>query len=176
MVPCACRPGNSHLTYQQVVLPDAAVMTDYNAVAELGSLTNYRAFHGSSLNNRIAAHFHIIFEHDISNLRNFIMNPLVRGKAVAITTHHSAGLQNHAIPQHALVINHRRRINNTILTNLRTRHDGNMWIYVCIIADLGVFPDHREGMNVDTLSDPCGFRDHCQRRNASCRVSPKTVQ
>ena len=79
-------------------------MAELNLVVQFAALANECVFKCTSVNRRVGADFHIVFDRHAADLRNLHPMAVKRRKAETIGTDHAAGMKNDAIANAAAVV------------------------------------------------------------------------
>src|SRR6266478_2213906 len=140
--------GNPHLTDQQVVSTDLAVVADLHEIVDLSAFANDRGLEGAAVDGGAGADFHVIADLHMAQLRNFVVTSVVQAVAEAVRANDRVGVNRDAVAQNGAVIKDGMRIEDDI------------------ISEPAKSADHRSGVNSTARSHRASFSDTGERKNA----------
>ena len=106
--------GDADQGDQQSMFSNACPVTNRDQIADLGPGADHRFSERGPLNRDVGADLDVVVQFDDPHLGDFVMNAAVRCVTKSILADHSAGMEDHAIVENAIVIHHRVWIENAI--------------------------------------------------------------
>src|SRR5216683_5328114 len=107
---------DSHLTDQQVVSPDLAVVADLHEIIDLGAFANDRGLERAAVDGGAGADFHVIADLHMAELRDFVVASVMQAIAESVRADHRAGMDRDAMTQNGAVIKDGMRIESDIIS------------------------------------------------------------
>ena len=137
-------------------------MSDVNQVVDLRSAPDSCLIEGAAINGGIRTDFHVIFNHQSSNLRKLLMMPRLAISYVteAIAAQHSPGMHDDAVSQLCSRINGDVRIHLALAPNRDSSSHRAIGTDVGILPDLRAFPDNCVRVHADARRQDRGSMDH----------------
>ena len=109
--------ADSSLRRDHDMLTNVAVVPDVNHIVELGTLPYSGAAQCTSINRRVSAQFHIVFDYDRADLWKFVIAHLIAHIAKAISAYNYARMKYHAIADRDAIFNENIRMNHAIIAD-----------------------------------------------------------
>ena len=79
------------------MLPDDHVVSHLHQIVDFRPFANQRLAEPRTVNRAVGANFHVVFNHDVSNLRHFLVTTLDELVSEPIRADHDARLKSYAI-------------------------------------------------------------------------------
>src|SRR3989304_4952959 len=117
-------------------------MRDLHQIIDLRPFADHRIAQRASINGGVAADLHVVFDHDLSQLREFVMAPLCKHVSEAIGADHRAGVNHHPIADSRLRIDAHPRVDDTIGSDLDAPTEKNSGADHRALADAYAFLDN----------------------------------
>ena len=118
------------------------VMCNLTKVIDFDTFSNKRRTHCSAVNGAIGTNFNVILNDDISDLRNFLIHPvLIWCITKSVRTNHRTGMNDHVLSNLTICIDADIRKKYGIVPDLNIVAEHNIWINLNIVPDAHIFPD-----------------------------------
>ncbi len=159
MMPDGGAAREAALGDKQGVGADLNIMSERDERPELGSFADHGAARAAArIDGRSGADFAVVFDHRVADLRNLVMDALVRGEAIPVLADGAVGVKDHAVANNAVIINYGVGIEDTVP------------------PDLGAGTDIDSRINHGPFADRGSRIDVGGGRNAVVRVLAVTIQ
>src|SRR5438128_105438 len=142
-------------------LADVAVVADMDEVIELCAAANSCASQSGPIDAGIRTQLDIIFDHHGANLGKLMMALFVTHVSKTISADDDSGMQNHAIANGHIVINHNVRVNRTVAANRHIVSDACTGMNLRAGANPAVIADADVGANKSSQGDISRFGHDC---------------
>ena len=106
--------ADAGLSGDHYAFADIAVVSDVDHVVELGAAADSRAAQSRAIDAGVRAQLYVVFDYHRADLRKLVMALLTANITKSIGSHHHAGMQDDAISNSHVVINHDVWMNHTI--------------------------------------------------------------
>ncbi len=144
---------------------DRHIVGDLHEIVDFDALANPGGADRRAVNCDTRADFHVVFNDDISDLRNFFL--LFRGGHITktIRSDDAAGMNDDGIPDHAIAVNHYARMQNGLVADLHVFSDKGVAADHGLVCDFGTVTNNGKRFNGHIFAEACGFSDGSLGRN-----------
>src|SRR5690606_29621418 len=130
-----------------------AVVADLHLVVDFGSFTDAGRPVRAAVDGAAGADFHVVAQFDVRQLSGLYVSTVAKAVAESIGTDHAIGVQDHAVANDRVVIQHRSGIDGNIASDAAARHDVHARMDRAAGTDGYVSANDGEGADVDILTD-----------------------
>ena len=160
------RAGHAHLCRHHRVLADVGVVGNLHEIVDFHAFSDVCAAHRGAVHAAVCPDFHVVFNHHVSNLRNLVVAVLRGREAEAVGTDDAAGVERHARPDAAVVVNDGVRIDDAVVAHRHALADDGMRLNLAVFADFRTLANVGEGPDVAVVTHRCGRRNEGERVDA----------
>ena len=157
---------HSDLCRHDGVGTDVAVVCDLHEVVQFHTAANIGRAHRRTVHAGVCADFNVILNADIANLRNLLIALSGRREAKTVGTDDTAGMQNDAIADLAVVIDRHIGIEHAVLPDTGVLLNDDAGVELRTFAHRSALADIDVRTQIDILADGGAFRNHGSRMNA----------
>src|SRR5713101_3459920 len=140
--------GNPHLTDQQIVSADFAVVADLHEIVDLRAFANDRGLERAAVDGGAGADFHVVADLHMAQLRNLVVASVVQSITESVRADHRVGRNRDAMNQDSAVVKN------------------GMGIEGDVVAEPAKSADHRSGVNSTSRAHRASFSDASEREYA----------
>ena len=135
-------------------------MANEHQVVQLGAPADSRFADGGPIHTRIGLHLDVVFQHCRTGLQHLVPSAIVlMGKSKPVSADNHPVLQDHAIPNAAMLAHHSMSMREEVVSDLRAAVDSDEAVQHGIAAKFDVFVDITIGPNMRPIGNPGTFRD-----------------
>src|SRR5690606_12671552 len=146
---------NTCLSSNHVVLAYFNIVCDLNKIVEFGSLSDNGGSYGTPVDRTIGTYFHIIFDHYISQLRNFGISFFGRLKSKTVGTDNSVSINRRLTSDYRIIINFNTTVYTADPASIHILTNVNLRMYLSFFSNLNFYGNIRERTDIGLLPD-CG--------------------
>ena len=157
---------DADLRANQIVLAQSTVVADHHQIVELRALANRGRAIRAPIDRGASADFHVVADFHVAKLRGQLVSPFVLAVAETIGADHRAGVDNRAIANLRLFVQHHVGKHRDVASDHATGHDPRARVDRRARADHHVVANHRQRMHVDAGGQLRGLADDRIRAEA----------
>jgi hypothetical protein len=142
-----CRPSDSRLGDDHVVLAKDTVVTNLDEIINFGAPPDPGFLKGRPVNGGACTYIDIVLKNYDAQLVDFFVFPFFKTIPEAISPDDRMGMKHNAVAHFHPGIKHCARMNQDIIADVTTRTDDRMRMNCCTLPNNHIGPNHRERMN-----------------------------
>src|SRR5207302_2037525 len=134
------RAGQSDLAAEQCVCANSGCVANKHEVVQLGAPADSRFSDGSPVHTGVGLHLDVVFQHCRTGLQHLVPSAIVlMGKSKPVSADNHPVLQDHAIPNAAMLAHHSMSMREEVVSDLRAAVDSDEAVQHGIAAKFVVF-------------------------------------